>query len=241
MDGATHRLRILNACNARRLDLRLEPQPEEGLIQIGTDAGLLARPVRHEHFELAPAQRLDVIVDFSGYRPGTEVTLHNDFDDGPMHQIMRFRVGDRVAHRFTVPDRLATVDALTEARAMATRTLHFASGGVGHTKGWLINGKPFSPNDIVATPSLGTVEVWRLVTDFHHPVHLHLAPFQVLSRGISGPGPFDAGWKDTIDLRPAEEAAIAIRFDGYPGKYVFHCHNLEHEDMAMMGNFVTAR
>ncbi|WP_425561981.1 multicopper oxidase domain-containing protein [Leifsonella bigeumensis] len=52
-------------------------------------------------------------------------------------------------------------------------------------------------------------------------------------------GPFDAGWKDTIDLRPAEEVAIAIRFDGYAGKYVFHCHNLEHEDMAMMANFTT--
>jgi spore coat protein A, manganese oxidase len=79
-----------------------------------------------------------------------------------------------------------------------------------------------------------------LVADFHHPVHIHLNPFQVLSRGINGPGQFDAGWKDTVDLRPSEEVAIAIRFDGYPGKYVFHCHNLEHEDMAMMANF-TAR
>ena len=70
-------------------------------------------------------------------------------------------------------------------------------------------------------------------------VHIHLSPFQVLSRGLGGPGAFDAGWKDTIDLRPSEEAIIAIRFDDYAGKYVFHCHNLEHEDMAMMANFTT--
>jgi FtsP/CotA-like multicopper oxidase with cupredoxin domain len=240
VDGARYRLRVLNACNARRLDLRLDPQPEEGLVQIGTDGGLLAAPLRHEHFELAPAQRLDVIVDFAGYRTGTVVTLYNDFDDGPMNQILRFRVGDRAADPFTVPERLATVGTLTASQAVVTRTLHFASGGVGQTKGWLINGQPFSPDTVAATPRLDTVEVWRLVTDFHHPVHLHLAPFQVLSRGLGGPGPFDAGWKDTIDLRPAEEATIAIRFDGYPGKYVFHCHNLEHEDMAMMGNIVTS-
>jgi spore coat protein A len=79
----------------------------------------------------------------------------------------------------------------------------------------------------------------RLISDFHHPIHLHLTHFQVLSRGTRGPGPYDHGWKHTLDLRPAEEGEIIARFDGYAGKYVFHCHNLEHEDMAMMGNFVT--
>jgi spore coat protein A len=147
--------------------------------------------------------------------------------------VMRFRVGERRGVPFTVPDRLSTIDPLP--KPVTTRTMHFARG----EGGWVINGEPFSHHTIAASPRLGTVEVWRLVTDFHHPIHLHLAPFQVLSRGLSGPGPFDAGWKDTIDLRPAEEAAIAIRFDGYAGKYVFHCHNLEHEDMAMMGNFMT--
>jgi spore coat protein A len=85
---------------------------------------------------------------------------------------------------------------------------------------------------------LNSVEIWRLTSDFHHPIHLHLAPFQVLSRGNTGPGPYDLGWKDTLDLRPAEQATIIVRFDGYTGRYVFHCHNLEHEDMAMMGNLV---
>jgi spore coat protein A len=60
----------------------------------------------------------------------------------------------------------------------------------------------------------------------------------VLARGSGDPGPYDAGWKDTIDLRPGEQAKILIHFDGYAGKYVFHCHNLEHEDMAMMANFI---
>jgi spore coat protein A len=238
VDGATYRLRVLNACNARRLDLRLDPQPEGGLTQIGTDGGLLAAPRRLEHVEMAPAQRFDMLVDFAAYAPGTVVTLRNDFGEGRVREVMQFRVGGRAGGQFTVPDRLSTLEPLSAAQAVATRTLTFRSGDVNGMKGWLINSQPFNPDTIAATARHGTVEVWRLVTDFHHPVHLHLNPFQVLSRGIAGPGEFDAGWKDTIDLRPAEEAAIAIRFDGYPGKYVFHCHNLEHEDMAMMGNFL---
>ena len=239
VDGAKYRLRIVNACNARRLDLRLDPQPEGALTQIGTDGGLLAAPIRQEHFELAPAQRVDLIIDFSTFKPGTRVTLVNDFGDANMSQVMRFVIGEKIDDPFTVPDKLATIETLTAAQSVITRTFRFRSGDVGHTKGWLIDGQPFSPDNISASPRLGTVEVWRLIADFHHPVHIHLNPFQVLSRGIGGPGPFDAGWKDTIDLRPAEEASIAIKFDGYAGKYVFHCHNLEHEDMAMMANFTT--
>ncbi|NUS64626.1 MAG: multicopper oxidase domain-containing protein, partial [Saccharothrix sp.] len=134
--GAKYRLRVLNACNARRLDLRLDPPPRDGLVQIGTDGGLLAAPLRHEHFELAPAQRLDVVVDFSGYPPGTEVTLYNDFDDGDVHRVMRLRVGDRVDDPSTVPDQLSGADAPVESDAVATRTVHFASGGVGDRMGW---------------------------------------------------------------------------------------------------------
>jgi FtsP/CotA-like multicopper oxidase with cupredoxin domain len=85
-----------------------------------------------------------------------------------------------------------------------------------------------------ATPRLGATEVWRFVTDFHHSVHIHLIQFQLISRDGQAPGPYDAGWKDTVDLRPAEEAAVIARFTGYRGRYVMHCHNLEHEDMAMM-------
>ena len=70
----------------------------------------------------------------------------------------------------------------------------------------------------------------------HHPVHVHLDAFQVLRRGARGPGPFDGGWKDTVDLRPAEIVDVAVRFTEHAGRFVLHCHNLEHEDMAMMAS-----
>jgi spore coat protein A len=61
----------------------------------------------------------------------------------------------------------------------------------------------------------------------------------VLRRGSGGPGPSDAGWKDTLDLRPAEVVEVAVRFTEHAGRYVLHCHNLEHEDMAMMATIRT--
>ncbi|MEV8417639.1 multicopper oxidase family protein [Streptomyces niveus] len=237
VEATHHRLRLLNASNARRLSLRLDPPPPSGLVQIGTDGGLLGSPVHIAHLELAPAQRMDVIVDFSGYRPGTKVTVVNDFDSGPTGKVMQFVVGKPGRDDFILPARLSSVERLTAEQAVTTRSFSFRAGEVHGGKGWLIGERAFTPGHIAADPKHGTVEVWRLRADFHHPVHLHLVPFQVLSRGSGGPGRFDAGWKDTVDLRPAEEVALAIRFDGYRGKYVFHCHNLEHEDMAMMANF----
>jgi spore coat protein A len=104
------------------------------------------------------------------------------------------------------------------------------------TEIWIINGKPFDPKRIGAQPRLNTTEIWRLRTDFSHPLHLHLVHFRVLSHS-GRPGPWDAGYKDTIDLAPGEVANILVKFTGYRGRYVFHCHNLEHEDMAMIANF----
>jgi spore coat protein A len=236
-----HRLRLLNASNARRYRLALDPPPPggNGLVQIGTDGGLLDYPVLHDAVEMAPGQRFDVVVDFGRYRVGQDITVINQFGEGSTADVMRFHISGSGTDDTRIPERLSDVVSLDWAQAVETRTMRFRRGKVAGMAGWTINDEPFAPDLISAQPRLGTVEVWRLISDFHHPIHLHLALFQVLSRGTRGPGPYDHGWKDTLDLRPAEEAAIIARFDGYAGKYVFHCHNLEHEDMAMMGNFVT--
>jgi len=105
--------------------------------------------------------------------------------------------------------------------------------------GWTINGQAYHPAHPLAFPQLGATEIWRFVTDFHHPIHLHLEQFQVLARNDSTPGPYDHGWKDTIDVSPAQSAEVIVKFTDYPGRYLFHCHNLEHEDMAMMADYIT--
>ena len=237
---ATYRLRLLNASNARRYRLALDPQPSGGhaLVQIGTEGGLLAAPVRHDSLDIAPAQRYDVLVDFSRFAPGQEVTLTNRFGTGGTAEVMRFRVGSGPRESMPVPAKLSDVEALDPAKATVTRTFTMRDWTKQGHRMWRVNGESFDPARASATPKLGDLEVWRLVSDFHHPVHLHLAHFQVVSRDGREPGPFDHGWKDTIDLLPNQVATIAVRFSDYRGRFVFHCHNLEHEDMEMMANFV---
>ncbi|MCX2183870.1 multicopper oxidase domain-containing protein [Streptomyces sp. SKN60] len=66
---------------------------------------------------------------------------------------------------------------------------------------------------------------------------MHLAHSQAVARGGRRPRPSDAGWKGTVDVRPYEVVEVLVRFDGYQGRSMLHCHNLEHEDMAMMATF----
>ncbi|WP_426503180.1 multicopper oxidase family protein [Dactylosporangium sp. McL0621] len=240
VDGARYRLRLLNASNARRYRLVLDPPPPGGggFVQVGADGGLLERPVRHDAVELAPAQRFDVVVDFGRYRTGQEVTVVNAFGAGGTARVMRFRVVRAAADDTAIPATLPGEPGLTPGRGVPARTMRFRHDVVGGRPGWTVNGVPFAPDAVHARVGRGAVEVWRLTSDFHHPVHLHGATFRVLARSNSGPGAYDAGWRDTLDLRPAEQATIVARFGEEPGRYVMHCHNLEHEDMAMMGNVV---
>ncbi|GIF23696.1 spore coat protein A [Actinoplanes tereljensis] len=232
-----YRFRILNASNARRYDLTLDPPAP--LIQIGSDQGLLAAPISHTAITVAPAERFDVIVDFAAYPVGTKVVLR----DGS-GQVMRFAVTHKATDNSTIPARLAAVEPLPKSAA-TTRDWMFRQGKVqsmGHeADGWVINGREFDPQRIDATPKLGEVEIWRLASDTQHPVHIHLSPFQIISRNGGPPAPTDQGWKDTVDLSPHELVEVAIRFDDYAGRYLLHCHNLEHEDMAMMATFQVTR
>ncbi|MGH3908432.1 MAG: multicopper oxidase family protein [Pseudonocardiaceae bacterium] len=235
IDAARYRLRLLNASNARRYELALAPGGE--FIQIGSDGGLLAAPVQHSSLRIAPGERFDVVVDFSAYPVGTEVTLVNRLGRDATAQVMRLRVVRPARDSSAVPARLSTVERLRPGPVV--RQWRFTRGRTGNHAGWTINGLPFDPSRVDARPQLGEVERWRFITDLHHPVNVHLDPFQVLSRRGREPAGFDAGWKDTVDLRPAEVVEVAVRFTDHRGRFMMHCHNLEHEDMAMMTTFAT--
>lgn len=239
-DPARYRLRLLNASNARRYRLQLDPQPPGGsaLVQIGSDGGLLARPVGHDFIDIAPAERFEVVVDFGRYPRGARVRLVNLLGAESTAEVMRFDVaGTDRSDDSAIPERLSTSAAdLDRHRAVATRTFLFRQDRSGV---WTINDLPYQPGRALAHPTIGTTEIWRFITEFHHPVHVHLNSFQVLSRNNRAPGRFDNGWKDTVDVRPAEAVEVLTRFTDYTGSYLLHCHNLEHEDMAMMADFLT--
>jgi spore coat protein A len=235
VDAARYRLRLINGSNARRYRLALDAGGRRlPLIQIGSDDGLLPAPVSHDEITTSPGERYDVIADFSGVPVGTEVTLVNGLGTGPAAAVMRFVVVRKAADDSRVPDRLAPDEALpAKADAVADRQFDFRRSG----SQWTINGRPYDPAGSIAAPRLDTVELWRFTSDFHHPVHVHLAHFQVVSRSGRSAEPWETGWKDTVDVRPYETVEVLVKFAGYRGKYMLHCHNLEHEDMAMMANF----
>ena len=124
---------------------------------------------------------------------------------------------------------------------------------MGHMQ-WLINGQRFQP-DAAAFEVQRTVEVWDIENAEHsmiHPMHLHGFSFQVLGRSNSpaalrplataggGRTVADLGWKDTVLVWPGETVRIAVDFQqAFPGAqdFLFHCHNLEHEDADMMVNY----
>ncbi|GAA3108157.1 multicopper oxidase family protein [Streptosporangium carneum] len=231
---ARYRLRLLNASNARAYELSLSPGGT--IVQIGSDGGLLTAPKPLSRLRLAPAERADVIVDFSAHRVGDHVELRNLAGEGPQARVMRFLVDRAEKDDSAIPRTLSVVERLDPAKARMTRDFEFTSGSLHGGTGWLINGRPYAPGRIEARPRLGDVEIWRLTSDVAHPVHLHLAHFQVLSvNGERQAGPPE--WKDTVELRDAQTVEIITRFTGYRGRYVMHCHNLEHEDMAMMADF----
>jgi spore coat protein A len=241
VSNTKYRFRILNASNARRYELALEPGDDAPFVQVGSDGGLLGAPILHRTIRIAQAERFDVVIDFSKYDVGTEVTLKNRMGEGKTANVMRFRVTRKEKDDSKVPRRLsdmAEFEGLVESSARRTREFRFSRVGDEGRVMWGINGEPFDPQRMAASPELGSTEIWHLrAAPAAHPIHLHLVHFKVLSRNGRRPLPTDAGWKDTVDLTSGEEARVLVRFDGYRGRYVFHCHNLEHEDMMMMANF----
>jgi FtsP/CotA-like multicopper oxidase with cupredoxin domain len=244
-----YRFRMLNASNAT--PLRLALSSGRPMVQIATEGGLLRAPVTLREIPLAMAERAEVVIDFAEYPVGTRVVLQNlnrsDLSGRPSDEIMRFDVVRPEEDDSALPVRLSSVQTI--GTDMAVRTRHFViSGGprlglppVTH---WTINGKDFEADRPIATPRYGDVEIWhfenRRLLGFLglvHPVHVHLVNFQVIERDGAPPPPYEAGWKDTVAVAKGHEAKVIARFGGYRGRYVVHCHNLEHEDHAMMARF----
>jgi spore coat protein A len=98
----------------------------------------------------------------------------------------------------------------------------------------------YDPTRIDADPVLGTTEIWEFEnrSDLPHDVHLHLVQFQTLVAAFGQPPTRNrGGWKDTQRVMPHDTVSIIVPFEGYTGRYVFHCHMLEHAEHMMMGQF----
>ncbi len=246
-----YRFRVLNGANGRFYHLSLSTG--QVFHQIGTDQGLLPAPVQLSLVSLAPGERADLIVDFSG-RGGANVILKND-----VFPIMQFRVArNGTRDDRALPQSLRPVPKIAEAAVVKTRMLSLVEvdDPVQRPMTMLLNNTHWDM-PVTENPVLDSTEIWGFVntTDDAHPIHLHLVRFQILDRRsfdigtywstgtlkykgpAAAPEPGEAGWKDTVRADPGMVTRIIVRFEGFTGRYVWHCHILEHEDNEMMRPF----
>jgi FtsP/CotA-like multicopper oxidase with cupredoxin domain len=229
VDRGIYRFRVLGGANARIFGLALSNG--RPFTVIGNDGGLLKTSVDVPQIDLAPGERLDLLVDFRDLPANTSSVLLRDLRSG--WNLLEFRVGATVVAGSIPSGTLSTVTPLF-VPAGVTRTFSFD----GMTK---INGLEYDMDRIDFEVPFGVTERWRFTTSGNapHPVHVHGASFQVESRkgGRGTLFPWEAGWKDTVLLEDRETVDVLVRFDAYTGIYLMHCHKLEHEDMGMMSNF----
>jgi FtsP/CotA-like multicopper oxidase with cupredoxin domain len=117
------------------------------------------------------------------------------------------------------------------AAVQRTFTLNRANGG------WTINSQLANLSAPMVSPKQGSCEVWTIVNSsgsWSHPVHIHFEEFQILSRNGAPPQPHEVCRKDVLQLGPVETVRCFFRFRDFLGHYVMHCHNVVHEDHAMM-------
>lgn len=224
-----YRLRILNASNIRNYQVELSNgQP---FTQIGTESGLLPAPVQRQSILLSPAERADVVVDFNGYL-NQQIILRNTLENGALGQLAQFRVNRHEIDTSSVPATLRPQEDI--GSPTVTRVFEFSRNG-GQ---WRVNGLPFDPNRVDAQPVLGTTERWilRNAGGWDHTVHIHDVDQQLISRNGQPPTP-DELTKESWYIGGGQEVEVKLKFTDHTGRYVFHCHVLEHEDDAMMGQF----
>jgi FtsP/CotA-like multicopper oxidase with cupredoxin domain len=230
-----YRLQIVNTSLFSTYDFALSDG--RALTQIGTGSGLLPHPVVRQDIPLGPAQRADVVVDFRK-DAGKNVVLQSilpTVGSASGVGLMQFRVRGTPPPASRVPATLATIQHYKLPTTIA-KTWRFGLNSHNH---WTINGKRFNPKRVDHTVKLGSTELWALVnkSKFTHYVHLHEELWRTISRDGKRPPPWERGYEDTWRLDPGERVVVAARFTDFTGKFMIHCHMLNHEDDGMMATW----
>ncbi len=261
-----YRFRLLNGSNTRFFRMKLDSG--QLMYQISTDGGFMQQPIGVTEIMLSPAERADVIIDFTNSE-GKNIIMTNDAPtpfpsgvlvDGNTGTVMQFRVALPLSNIDTsvIPAYMVPLQKINEQEASKKRFLSFKKDLDKFGRPYMLLDNKQWDAPITENPKLGSTEIWYLinVSPDSHPIHLHLVDFQIIDRrdidaekfnkeGIiqyTGPAvppaPQERGWKDTVRANPNQVTRIIMKFGPYTGLYVWHCHVLEHEDNEMMRPFI---
>jgi FtsP/CotA-like multicopper oxidase with cupredoxin domain len=233
--GEVQRWRVINAAGARIYRLAI---PGHTFLHIGSDGGLFERPVEAGEIVLSNGERAELLVRGEA-SPGTRTALRTlPYDrymartrpadwDQPQDLLTLQYSPDPPVEPVAIPETLRPVPALDPADVTATRLMLMSQGR--------INGKVMDMERVDVRAPLGATEIWEVenLVGMDHPFHLHGFQFQVLERN-GEPEPYRS-WKDTVNVPKRERVRFIVRYDDHVGKWMFHCHILDHEDQGMMG------
>ncbi|MEJ9080461.1 multicopper oxidase domain-containing protein [Gordonia malaquae] len=243
------RFRIVDASTARLYNLAFSDNRR--FTVIGTDGGLLDKPMTATSIGISPGERTEIVVDLT---PGETIQLRAVAFPGNLGV-------DDAAPDFGLQDEFDLMTVIGPAptapkpRALPTGlnpTLRDSPNtGIAHKRyfdlQWFqINGQLFDPTRVDAVVPVGRTEIWtvRNTDTWIHNFHIHGTQFRVLSLDKAHPKPPTAGWKDTVLLPPGAVARLAVRFTDYTSTrwpYQFGCHLMFHQDKGMEGQLVVVR
>jgi FtsP/CotA-like multicopper oxidase with cupredoxin domain len=233
--GEIQRWRVVNASAGRIYRIAL---PGYTFVQVGSDGGLLEAPREMKEFLLTTGERVEVLVRGTG-APGSKAVLQDlPYDryapqtrpkdwNTTLDLLTLQTTNETPVAPVTIPSTLRKIIPLDTTKVTAVRTVVFGQG--------MINGKLMDMSRVDVSTKVGATEIWEIenVVGMDHPFHLHGFQFQVLDRdGVREPY---LAWKDMLNIPKHSTARIIVRYDDYPGKWMFHCHILDHEDHGMMG------
>jgi len=236
--------------------------------QIASEGGLLPTPIVRDSFQIWPAKRREVVVDFGHYMDGRSTSINDviylantmfmpdgrkpvfngerDFDTDYCVPLLKIIIdGDAIDNSvMPVPGQVLRPmpPYLPGDVKQRPRFLLDRSGGGSDEGQWVINGLQFDPTRPLHKVKRDTAEEWTVQNGgggWVHPMHMHQEEHRVLSRASStNSHPDDAGREDTVALDPGESVTFYRKFRTFAGHYVAHCHNLAHEDHSMMFSWV---
>lgn len=264
-----YRFRLLNAANSRFFRIKLDSG--QLMYQIATERGLMQQPIGVREIMLSPAERAEVIIDFTNLE-GKNINMTNDapapFPTGnPVDEntgtVMQFKVTLPLANVDTsvIPAYLMPIQLIKEQVVSKSRYLTLSDHMDQYGRPLMLLDNKQWDDPITENPKLGSTEIWYLInlSPDSHPIHVHLVEFQVLDRRdfdvdrynqektihYTGPAhppePQERGWKDTVRADPNQVTRIIMKFGPFTGLYVWHCHMLEHEDYEMMRPYIVIR
>jgi len=233
--GEVQRWRIVNGSAGRIYRIALSGHT---FLHVGSDGGLFEKPVEVKEILLTTGERVELLVRGTD-APGTKTVLQNlpydryapqtrPSDWETTRDLLTLQTTNEApVTPVAIPATLRKIIPLDTTKVTAVRTIVLSQG--------LINGKTMDMSRVDISTTVGATEIWEIenIVGMDHPFHLHGFQFQVLDRnGV--PEPY-LSWKDMLNIPKHSSARIIVRYDDYPGKWMFHCHILDHEDHGMMG------